>query len=184
MANDSGQSGRIGQRQENVNHGLPFVTNDTYPEAPWDGMLVYNEDVSQFQIYSLRELGWLDPYLGAAGNQTYVGPDEPSDQGVRVGDLWIKTPGNALHRFDGSEWVSYIDPRVGNKTTPGPTPPPSPILGDTWVKTDENNKVFVWSGQGWLQVTATIPPGTITGLEVQDFAFTVKKLQTNTHQLY
>lgn len=180
MANDSGQSGRIAQRTEVVNHGIPFVTNDTYPQAPWHGMLVYNTDVSQFQIFDASEDGWLDPYLGQFGAQTYVNPAPPA-VGMQPGDLWIQTPGNVLHIWTGTEWADYSDPRIKNKNrtfvAPADSPPTADAVGDLWLVTDSGNLTRRWSGTAWVDyrlgannLTGTLPDRLLIGTQVQQDA--------------
>lgn len=161
------QSVRIGQQGgAEIHPRILFVTMNTMPQAPWDGMLVYNEEVSQFQIYSLVEGGWLDPFLGQTGNQTYVGPTEPVD--AVEGDLWIRTPDNVLHRWDGFLWVEYAYER-GNITTRGAVPHSNPKDGDTWIDTVNGNKMFVYGDNAWQPVTTdgeapvASPPVTVKG---------------------
>lgn len=150
------QSVRIGQQGgAEIHPRILFVTMDSMPSAPWDGMLVYNEEVAQFQIYSVVEGGWLDPFLGQSGNQTYVGADEPVD--AVEGDLWIKTPENILHRWDGFNWVEYAYVR-GNITTRGPIPHVDPQIGDTWIDVVNGNKIFVYDDNAWQPVTTDGEP--------------------------
>lgn len=152
-----GQSIRIGQQGgAEIHPRILFVTNDTLPQAPWDGMLVYNEDVSEFQIYSVSEGGWLDPFTGQFGNQTYVGDDAPTGPDVRYGDLWIKTPDNVLYRWDGDSWEGYSDPRIVSKNQTfmdfDANVPTAQAIGDLWVVVDMGNLMRRWDGVQWVDL--------------------------------
>lgn len=107
---------------------------------------------------------------------TYYQNTAPTS-GIHSGDLWINTAqgeGNKLYRYDGTDWVSVQDAGIqiaianaatAQSTADGkimtyaqanaPVDDPQGTLdeGDLWIDTDDNNKLYRWSGSSWLQYT-------------------------------
>jgi len=49
--------------------------------------------------------------LGQLGGvDSFAGPDAPTT--TKTGSLWLKTPGNLLHRWDGDSWEPYADANI------------------------------------------------------------------------
>lgn len=85
-----------------------------------------------------------------------------------VGDLWIDTANDRLYRWDGSQWVEIQDADIlqalqdaadAQATADSKivsfyqsTPPTATSVGDLWVDTDDNNKLYRWSGTDWIEV--------------------------------
>ena len=89
--------------------------------------------------------------------------------GMKTGDLWIDTAnGNELYRYDGSSWVSVQDDDIQTalnnaataqstadgkiKTFAQASAPTASDVGDLWVDTDDNNKLYRWTGSAWESV--------------------------------
>lgn len=86
-----------------------------------------------------------------------------------TGDLWIETDqGNRLHRWDGSSWQLVQDAQIsaavdlasdaqatadGKVVTFAQTSQPTAeAVGDLWIDTDDDNKLYRWSGSTWAAV--------------------------------
>ena len=84
-----------------------------------------------------------------------------------TGDLWIDTDdGNKLYRWNGSSWVSVQDAGIqsalsaasnAQTTADGKivtfaqaSQPTATDVGDLWIDTDDNNKLYRWSGTQWV----------------------------------
>lgn len=89
-----------------------------------------------------------------------------------IGDLWIDTDnGNKLYRWDGSAWTSVQDTGIqsalnaasnAQTTADGKivtfaqaSQPTATDVGDLWIDTDDNNKMYRWSGNAWVAYTDT-----------------------------
>lgn len=99
---------------------------------------------------------------------TFVSSTEPTATGV--GDLWLRSSDNRLHRWDGSTWVDFQDNDIvdalntaasAQATADGkivsyyqPTPPPivNAGLGDLWFDTDDDFHMYRFNGSTWVSV--------------------------------
>lgn len=92
-----------------------------------------------------------------------------------TGDLWIDTDdGNKLYRWDGTNWTSIQDAQIQSALTAASsaqttadrkivtfaqTSAPtgtagSPLdVGDLWIDTDDNNKMYRWNSVQWIAVS-------------------------------
>lgn len=86
-----------------------------------------------------------------------------------VGDLWVETDeGNRLHRWSGSAWILVQDEGISDALTSAgnaqstadgkvttfyqASAPTAEGVGDLWVDTDDDNKLYRWSGSAWQSV--------------------------------
>ncbi len=89
-----------------------------------------------------------------------------------TGDLWIDTDdGNKLYRWNGSSWGSVQDSGIQSALTAASnaqttadgkivtfaqtSAPTATDVGDLWIDTDDNNKLYRWSGSAWVAYTDT-----------------------------
>ena len=102
---------------------------------------------------------------------TFYQSSTPS--GAISGDLWIDTGnGNILKRYSGSSWTAVQDVGIQNALnaagnaqatadgkimTYAQASAPSGDLdvGDLWIETDNNNRMYRWSGSSWVPYTDT-----------------------------
>ena len=101
---------------------------------------------------------------------TYYQASAPSS--ANKGDLWIDTDdGNKLHRYSGSAWVAVQDTGIQTAITAAgdaqatadskiitfaqASQPTATDVGDLWIDTDANNKMYRWSGTQWVAYTDT-----------------------------
>lgn len=111
----------------------------------------------------------------------------PTAQGV--GDIWFDTDdGNKMYRWNGSSWAAAQDTLItiaisdaanaqatadGKVNTYFQASAPTPeAIGDLWIETDAQNRLWRWNGSTWVlatdtRVTAAInTDGTIAGSAV------------------
>ena len=113
---------------------------------------------------------------GTADNKVYifaqdvapVNGDHPEGL-LEVGDLWIETDNdNQLYRWSGSVWTNYRDGGIstalsdasnaqatadGKITTFFQTSAPTAEgVGDLWVDTNDNDRLYRWSGSSWVDI--------------------------------
>lgn len=108
--------------------------------------------------------------LAASKVTTLYQATAPGATGRTVGDLWMNTADkNKLHRWNGSAWIAVDDQRLQEaldaaadataladgkiRTFAQPTAPGGMTLddeGDLWIDTDDQNKMYRWSGTGWV----------------------------------
>ena len=94
----------------------------------------------------------------------------PTAQGV--GDIWFDTDdGNKMYRWNGSSWVAAQDTLIttaisdasnaqatadGKVTTFFQASAPTPeAIGDLWIETDAENRLWRWNGSVWVLATDT-----------------------------
>lgn len=87
-----------------------------------------------------------------------------------VGDIWFDTDdANKMYRWSGSAWTLARDTGItsainlasdAQATADGkvtsffqPTSPTAEAVGDLWFDTDDNNKLYRWSGTAWVLST-------------------------------
>ena len=98
---------------------------------------------------------------------TFLATSAPTAEGV--GDLWIDTDdSNKLYRWSGSTWVQVRDTGIASALTSASNaqatadgkivtfyqtnPPTAQSLGDLWVDTDDENRLYRWNGGAWVDV--------------------------------
>lgn len=86
--------------------------------------------------------------------------------GAREGDLWIDTDdGNSLHRYNGSNWITIDNTKIQKALTDAAdaqstadkkiitfaqtSQPTATGVGDLWIDTDDDNKLYRWNGSAW-----------------------------------
>jgi len=98
---------------------------------------------------------------------TFYQDDTPT--ATTIGDLWIDTnSGNKLFRWNGTEWLSVDNSQLqealiaagdAQATADGKIltfaqvdPPTASAVGDLWIDTNDNNKLYRWNGSAWAVV--------------------------------
>ena len=166
---DHAQSPRLGQRTAVESPGVQLVTLETLPEVAYRGQIVYLLDDQEFRVFD--GVAWQIP--GAAGAQTFIGPEEPVADAI--GDSWLNTTNYNLYVWDGTDWNPVVSSRQAlttqaslklavavSKVVPvGSTAnivvtydtqaPLSAESSDFWVNT-VSNEVYRYDGVAWNQV--------------------------------
>ncbi len=112
----------------------------------------------------------------ASQNRTYSQTTAPTGA-LNAGDIWFDTDdGNRQYRYNGTAWVSVSDAQIAAAAAAAATAianaaaaqatadgrvttfyqsgvPSGPRLGDLWVRTDQQNRLFRWSGSAWVEIT-------------------------------
>lgn len=100
---------------------------------------------------------------------TFYAASDDIPTATTVGDLWIKTDdGNSLWRWNGTSWVSVDNADIQSALTAAGTAqatadskiitfaqssqPTATDVGDIWIDTDNNNKLYRWDGSAWVDV--------------------------------
>lgn len=100
---------------------------------------------------------------------TFYAASTATPTATTVGDLWIKTDdGNSLWRWNGSAWISVDNADIQSALTAAGTAqatadskivtfaqtstPTATDVGDIWIDTDDNNRMYRWNGTAWVDV--------------------------------
>lgn len=83
-----------------------------------------------------------------------------------VNDYWIDSDDNHLYRWNGSSWEDAQDDDIAQtildvadaqatadgkiKTFAQPSAPTAEGIGDIWMDTDDNNRLYRWNGSSWV----------------------------------
>ena len=80
--------------------------------------------------------------------------------GLNEGDIWFDTDdGNKQYFYNGTAWVSVQDTAIAaaqstadgkNKVFRQTSAPTASAAGDLWFDTDDDNRIYRWSGTAWV----------------------------------
>lgn len=114
--------------------------------------------------------------LASVKNTTYYASSAPTgstNNPLKTGDLWFNSSTLALKRYNGYSWVAVDNKQIaqavaaaataqstadGKIKTYSQTNAPvnnstDPLdIGDLWIDTDDNNKLYRWNGSNWINV--------------------------------
>ncbi|MGH3424267.1 MAG: hypothetical protein ACRDO8_06045 [Nocardioidaceae bacterium] len=115
--------------------------------------------------------------------------------GAAVGDLWIDTGDDTLHRWDGAVWVAVRDDGItqaladaqnAQTTADGKivsyfqaTAPVGAAVGDLWFDTGDGNQQHWWDGGSWSDVpmgSGAIADAAVDAAKLADESVTTGKL--------
>lgn len=87
---------------------------------------------------------------------------------MNTGDYWIDSDDNKIHRYNGASWVEVQDDDIATaisdaadaqstadgkiyvyRQATAPTGMVAGDVGDLWIDTDDNDKLYRWSGSAW-----------------------------------
>lgn len=90
----------------------------------------------------------------------------------QVGDYWIDSDDDSMWRWNGSSWLQVQDEDIaaalsdaanaqatadGKVVTFAQTSPPTADgVGDIWMDTNDNNRLYRWSGSAWVAYTQDV----------------------------
>ena len=143
-----------------VNGDLWYDTDDGNQLYVWTGSAWTASDLGTQAInFTARDIGAIT---------TYWQTSAPTGT-LKIGDLWIDTDDkNKTYRWSGAQWDLAADQRIADaitaaagaqatadgkvKTFSQAAAPVASGTGDLWVDTDDNNKLYRWSGSAWVAV--------------------------------
>ena len=151
------------------------ATTITYLDNSTD--LVHSTPIYDYNLTQALVTSAAASQLASAAQQTADSKitvfyqDRAPAYGTRAGDLWIDSDDNKMYRYSGSAWVSVQDNAIqtalsnaasaqstadGKIVTFAQTSPPTATdIGDLWIDTDDNNKMYRWDGGVWISVRDT-----------------------------
>ena len=166
--------------------------NQTYSLSDWVAASKYTDDSALNAFTNGTYADFVLSTNNTLSNKitTFYGDTQPT--ATATGDLWVDTDdGNKLHRWNGTSWVEIQDTQIQQAINDAATAqstadskivtfaqndePTATDVGDLWIDTNDNNKMYRWSGSSWVVLSDTSALNTfISGT----FATTVASLQT------
>lgn len=157
-----------------ANMGFRNVTSGTRPLSPYDGEPIYETDTTRLRIWNNAAGQWLAPGAERGGSTDYSIADlsalagitdpQPGDfVNVRsaIGWTYMRNQAN-------SAWVQ-VTPGVFSSAASrdgaqGYGAGPGAVAGNTCIRSDLNNALFVFTGATWQGALALTPlkPATVT----------------------
>ena len=139
----------------------PKTTGQSYAQSDWEKKNKYTDDTVANAANGLAQSA-----LNTANSKitTYYQTTSPAT--ANTGDLWIDTDdSNKLYRYDGTSWASVRDSGIQTALTNAATAqatadgkivtfaqstqPTATDIGDLWIDTGNNNKMYRWDGTTW-----------------------------------
>lgn len=149
---------------------LWFDTDDgfklyRYTSSVW--VEVQDDDIAQALVDAATAQTTADGKI-----TTFYQATAPSGVGEAEGDLWLDTDdGQKMYRYTSSVWLESQDDLVGTAITNaataqstadgkvttfiGSSPPTAEGVGDMWMDTNDENRLYRWSGSAWNEFTIT-----------------------------
>lgn len=137
-----------------------YIPNSSARYASIFVAAVDNEDI-EVDYFFIRET------TSGGGREIYYQPDEPV--GAALGDYWIDSDDDSMWRLDSTGpdvWLQIKDQDIIDalnaaadaqatadgkiKTFAQASAPTAEGVGDIWMDTDDNNKLYRWSGTNWV----------------------------------
>jgi hypothetical protein len=165
---------------DEVDFGTALVTTDNPADVvdnPKDGLLVIDPDTNGAFIYSEDQGNYVEIQDATAQatadgkNTIYYQTTAPSSGSLKTNDIWYDTDdGNKLYVWNGTSWVNIQDTAIAaaaaaataaqstadgkNKVYRQDAEPSGGtyVSGDIWFDTDDNNKIYRYSGTAWVAV--------------------------------
>jgi hypothetical protein len=165
---------------EEVDFGTTVVTNENPADVidnPKEGLGVINPDNGEFLLFSSDQNDYIpvadaNAQATADGKNTiYYQTTAPSSASLKTNDIWYDTDdGNKLYVWNGTAWVNIQDTAIAaaaaaavaaqstadgkNKVYRQDAQPSGGtyVSGDIWFDTDDNNKIYRYSGTAWVAV--------------------------------
>ena len=164
---------------DEVEFGTAIVSNDPENDVlnPKTGLLVINPDDNGASVYSADQNNYVDIKDATAQstadgkNTIYYQTTAPSSASLKINDIWYDTDdGNKLYVWNGTAWVNIQDTAIAaaaaaataaqstadgkNKVYRQDAQPSGGtyVSGDIWFDTDDNNKIYRYSGTAWVAV--------------------------------
>jgi hypothetical protein len=192
---------------DEVDFGTTVITNENPADVidnPKEGLLVVDPDTGAGQLYSEQEGNYVEITDATARttadgkNTIYAQTTAPSGASLKTNDIWYDTDdGNKLYVWNGTAWVNIQDTAIaaaasaataaqttadGKNSVYRQDAQPTGgtyVSGDLWFDTDDNNKIYRYSGSAWVALQlggnalANISANSITTGTIDASAITV-----------
>jgi hypothetical protein len=163
---------------DEVDFGTALVTTENPADVvdnPKDGLLVIDPDTNGAFIYSEDQGDYVEIQDATAQatadgkNTIYAQTTAPSGASLKTNDIWYDTDdGNKLYVWNGTAWVNIQDTAIaaaasaataaqttadGKNSVYRQDAQPTGgtyVSGDLWFDTDDNNKIYRYSGTAWV----------------------------------
>jgi hypothetical protein len=163
---------------EEVDFGTTVITTDPpadVVENPKEGLLVVDPDTNAAFVYSENQGDYVEIQDATAQatadgkNTIYAQTTAPSGTSLKTNDIWYDTDdGNKLYVWNGTAWVNIQDTAIsaakdaadaakltadGKNSVYRQDAQPTGgtyVSGDLWFDTDDNNKIYRYSGSAWV----------------------------------
>jgi hypothetical protein len=165
---------------DEVEFGTTVITTENPADVivnPKEGLLVVDPDTGGGQLYSEQEGNYVEITDATARttadgkNTIYAQTTAPSGASLKTNDIWYDTDdGNKLYVWNGTAWVNIQDTAIsaakdaadaakltadGKNSVYRQDAQPTGgtyVSGDLWFDTDDNNKIYRYSGTTWVAV--------------------------------
>jgi hypothetical protein len=195
---------------DEVEFGTTVITTENPADVivnPKEGLLVVDPDTGGGQLYSEQEGNYVEITDATARttadgkNTIYAQTTAPSGASLKTNDIWYDTDdGNKLYVWNGTAWVNIQDTAIsaakdaadaakltadGKNSVYRQDAQPTGgtyVSGDLWFDTDDNNKIYRYSGTTWVAVQlggnalANINANAITAGTIDASAITVSNI--------
>ena len=123
----------------------------------------------------------LDPAIDLGGSTIYYAESTPGE--AKAGDVWYDTANHLIKRWSGTSWIDITNEALSaalvaagdaQATADGkvrtfaqataPTGMTAKDVGDLWIDTNDNNKLYRWNGSSWATAQDTHLDNTVKTL--------------------
>ena len=143
---------------------LTFSTRVPAPGSTWRFGIKSIDSVGQYSAAAIEVD--VAVALSTSGVTTFYANDPPT--ALAIGDLWFDTnAGNKLHYAtatgsgswqvvqDSSAALAVANTKNTTYRSASASPPTSPVEGDLWIKSDDNNSTWRYASGSWVKITDT-----------------------------
>ena len=118
-------------------------------------------------------------------SSTWTGTDA-----THTGDLWYSTASKLLKRWGGTSWTTLEDQVAIDAATAASTaqetadgkintyvsaaPPTATAIGDLWIDSDDENRLYRWDGLSWVSLRDANASAVIANLEQTKIGYATK----------
>lgn len=176
--------------------GDVWVDTDDHVRYNWNGSAwVVASDTAQFDAWVAGTYATNLADITDNKIESWFATSDPSagwtgTNASHTGDFWYNSTTKLLKRWSGIAWVTIEDKAAidaaaaastaqstadGKITTfVSTSAPTAQSLGDLWIDSDDQNKMYRWSGSAWVVIRDTSASAQITTLEQTKIGYSTK----------
>ena len=146
------------------------TSSEAYDSSDWSKLNKYTDDSALNSFKNGDYAQFVTNTNNAIDGKITTFYQTSAPTAVAVGDLWIDTDdGNKLYRWNGTSWTSVQDNGIQSALTAASnaqttadgkivtfaqtSAPTATDVGDLWIDTDDNNKMYRWNGSSWVALS-------------------------------